>query len=228
MGRRRWSLDGKAAWPGAPTSRRPNGAQAGPATTIFKGLVRLVFVLASTSPEGTPWASPPTPTDEISLEDRGAPGPGGAASGSSWSRTSASGSSGFPRSCSGPSPTTAPTSSPAKLRAQAEGIPDPVRAALALNMLTEEGLPHFHRLLAVYLGDDSYWRTLEQSVDRRGRPARRRSCTTTPGHPPVRSAEDRGDAVRVHPGRVPPGVGPGPLPGLRLHHGPGAGDPVLP
>jgi acyl-[acyl-carrier-protein] desaturase len=45
-----------------------------------------------------------------------------------------------------------------RLRAQAEGIPDPIRAALALNMLTEEGLPHFHRLLAVYLGDESYWR----------------------------------------------------------------------
>jgi acyl-[acyl-carrier-protein] desaturase len=29
--------------------------------------------------------------------------------------------------------------------------------ALALNLLTEEGLPHFHRLLAVYLGDDSHW-----------------------------------------------------------------------
>ena len=50
------------------------------------------------------------------------------------------------------------TSSPAKLRDQASGIPDPIRAALALNMLTEEGLPHFHRLLAVYLGDDSHWR----------------------------------------------------------------------
>jgi acyl-[acyl-carrier-protein] desaturase len=46
-----------------------------------------------------------------------------------------------------------------RLRHQAEGIPDPVRAALALNMLTEEGLPHFHRLLAVYLGDESHWRT---------------------------------------------------------------------
>src|SRR6185295_17589657 len=45
-----------------------------------------------------------------------------------------------------------------RLRSQAECIPDPIRAALALNMLTEEGLPHFHRLLAVYLGDDSYWR----------------------------------------------------------------------
>jgi acyl-[acyl-carrier-protein] desaturase len=45
-----------------------------------------------------------------------------------------------------------------RLRAQAQGIPDHIRAALALNMLTEEGLPHFHRLLAVYLGDDSHWR----------------------------------------------------------------------
>jgi len=27
-----------------------------------------------------------------------------------------------------------------------------------LNLLTEEGLPHFHRLLAVYLGDESLWR----------------------------------------------------------------------
>jgi acyl-[acyl-carrier-protein] desaturase len=44
------------------------------------------------------------------------------------------------------------------LRKRAEGIPDPARAALALNLLTEEGLPHFHRLLAVYLDDDSYWR----------------------------------------------------------------------
>ncbi|HEU4570581.1 MAG TPA: acyl-ACP desaturase [Gemmatimonadales bacterium] len=44
------------------------------------------------------------------------------------------------------------------LRERATGIPDPVRAALALNLLTEEGLPHFHRLIAVYLGDDSHWR----------------------------------------------------------------------
>jgi acyl-[acyl-carrier-protein] desaturase len=45
-----------------------------------------------------------------------------------------------------------------ELRKRAAGIPDAARAALALNTLTEEGLPHFHRLLAVYLGDDSYWR----------------------------------------------------------------------
>jgi acyl-[acyl-carrier-protein] desaturase len=44
------------------------------------------------------------------------------------------------------------------LRARAQNIPFNVRAALAVNTLTEEGLPHFHRLLAVYLDDDSYWR----------------------------------------------------------------------
>ena len=44
------------------------------------------------------------------------------------------------------------------LRDRARGISDPARVALALNLLTEEGLPHFHRLLAVYLGDDSHWR----------------------------------------------------------------------
>ncbi len=44
------------------------------------------------------------------------------------------------------------------LRQRAAGIPDACRAALALNTLTEEGLPHFHRLLALYLGEDSHWR----------------------------------------------------------------------
>jgi acyl-[acyl-carrier-protein] desaturase len=56
-------------------------------------------------------------------------------------------------------PDTCPDEFRTKLRTQAEGIPDYIRAALALNMLTEEGLPHFHRLLAVYLGDDSHWRS---------------------------------------------------------------------
>jgi acyl-[acyl-carrier-protein] desaturase len=32
-----------------------------------------------------------------------------------------------------------------------------MRVALALNLLTEEGLPHFHRLLAAYLGGDTFW-----------------------------------------------------------------------
>ncbi|HVX89017.1 MAG TPA: acyl-ACP desaturase [Gemmatimonadales bacterium] len=43
------------------------------------------------------------------------------------------------------------------LKARAQSMPEPVKAALALNLLTEEGLPHFHRLIAVYLGDDSHW-----------------------------------------------------------------------
>jgi acyl-[acyl-carrier protein] desaturase len=65
----------------------------------------------------------------------------------------------FPSDLLGPAPDEDPDAHLAALRAQAEGIPDPARAALALNLLTEEGLPHFHRLLAVYLGDDSFWRS---------------------------------------------------------------------
>jgi acyl-[acyl-carrier-protein] desaturase len=64
----------------------------------------------------------------------------------------------FPSDLLDPAPETDPDAFRIRLREQADGIPDPVRAALALNMLTEEGLPHFHRLLAVYLGDDSHWR----------------------------------------------------------------------
>ena len=64
----------------------------------------------------------------------------------------------FPSELLGPEPDASPDEFVQRLRAQAEGIPDHIRAALALNMLTEEGLPHFHRLLAVYLGDHSHWR----------------------------------------------------------------------
>jgi acyl-[acyl-carrier-protein] desaturase len=45
----------------------------------------------------------------------------------------------------------------AQLRERASGLAEPVRVALALNMLTEEGLPHFHRLLATHLDDNPYW-----------------------------------------------------------------------
>lgn len=45
-----------------------------------------------------------------------------------------------------------------QMRGRAAGLPDACRVAVALNLLTEEGLPHFHRLLAVHLGDDSFWR----------------------------------------------------------------------
>lgn len=44
------------------------------------------------------------------------------------------------------------------LRKRAAGIPDAVRISLVMGLITEEGLPHFHRLLAVHLGDTSYWR----------------------------------------------------------------------
>jgi acyl-[acyl-carrier-protein] desaturase len=44
-----------------------------------------------------------------------------------------------------------------KLRKRVQGIKDSVRVAVAVNLLTEEGLPHFHRLIAKYLGDDSSW-----------------------------------------------------------------------
>ncbi len=42
-----------------------------------------------------------------------------------------------------------------KLRDRARGIHDSVRVGIALNLLTEEGLPHFHRLIALYLDDNS-------------------------------------------------------------------------
>ncbi|MEP7175329.1 MAG: acyl-ACP desaturase [Gemmatimonadales bacterium] len=64
----------------------------------------------------------------------------------------------FPSDILGPVAGDCPDEFTQNLRVQASGIPDPIRAALALNMLTEEGLPHFHRLLAVYLGDESHWR----------------------------------------------------------------------
>lgn len=44
-----------------------------------------------------------------------------------------------------------------KLRERVRGIKDSVRVAVATNLLTEEGLPHFHRLIAKHLGDESFW-----------------------------------------------------------------------
>ena len=43
------------------------------------------------------------------------------------------------------------------LRERVRGIKDSARIAIGLNLITEEGLPHFHRLLSKYLGDDSFW-----------------------------------------------------------------------
>lgn len=44
-----------------------------------------------------------------------------------------------------------------EVRAGARELPDAVRVAVALNLLTEEGLPHFHRLIAVHFGEESSW-----------------------------------------------------------------------
>ncbi|HWP83144.1 MAG TPA: acyl-ACP desaturase [Bacteroidota bacterium] len=44
-----------------------------------------------------------------------------------------------------------------QLRERARGMSDAVRVSVTLNLLTEEGLPHFHRILATHLGDESVW-----------------------------------------------------------------------
>jgi acyl-[acyl-carrier-protein] desaturase len=63
----------------------------------------------------------------------------------------------FPSELLNPAPDTDPDEHIRTLRRRAEGISLPARVALALNLLTEEGLPHFHRLLAAYLGSESFW-----------------------------------------------------------------------
>lgn len=45
------------------------------------------------------------------------------------------------------------------LRERARGLPDSLRVAVALNLLTEEGLPHFHRAISNYLGNENPWGT---------------------------------------------------------------------
>lgn len=44
-----------------------------------------------------------------------------------------------------------------ELRDRARGLPDAARVALTINILTEEGLPHFHRLIAETLGSRTFW-----------------------------------------------------------------------
>jgi acyl-[acyl-carrier-protein] desaturase len=63
----------------------------------------------------------------------------------------------FPSELLSPAPDTDPDKHIKELRDRADGISLPARVALALNLLTEEGLPHFHRLLATYLGGDTFW-----------------------------------------------------------------------
>jgi acyl-[acyl-carrier-protein] desaturase len=64
----------------------------------------------------------------------------------------------FPADLLAPEPGTDAEEHRHTLIERVKGFPDACRAALALNTLTEEGLPHFHRLLATHLGDDSHWR----------------------------------------------------------------------
>ncbi|MCC6319043.1 MAG: acyl-ACP desaturase [Gemmatimonadaceae bacterium] len=63
----------------------------------------------------------------------------------------------FPSELLSPLPDTDPDAHVKALRERAEGISLPARVALCLNTLTEEGLPHFHRIISNYLGADSIW-----------------------------------------------------------------------
>lgn len=63
----------------------------------------------------------------------------------------------FPSELLAPAPDTDPDIYVSDLRKRAVGISLPSRVALALNLLTEEGLPHFHRILGQYLGSNSFW-----------------------------------------------------------------------
>jgi acyl-[acyl-carrier-protein] desaturase len=63
----------------------------------------------------------------------------------------------FPSELLAPEPDTDPDLHVKGLRERARGISMPARVAICLNTLTEEGLPHFHRLLATYLGGDTFW-----------------------------------------------------------------------
>lgn len=46
----------------------------------------------------------------------------------------------------------------AELRKRASGIPDAVRVSLVMGLLTEEGLPQFHRVISEHTPDASQWR----------------------------------------------------------------------
>ena len=63
----------------------------------------------------------------------------------------------FPSEILGPAADVDPDQHRAELRQRARGLGESVCVALALNMLTEEGLPHFHRLLATHLDGNAYW-----------------------------------------------------------------------
>ena len=64
----------------------------------------------------------------------------------------------WPSDLVGPSEGEDPDRHYAMLRDRARGIPDPVRISLVMGLLTEEGLPHFHRVIAENLPETSNWR----------------------------------------------------------------------
>ncbi len=43
------------------------------------------------------------------------------------------------------------------LRERARGLPAAVKVSVMLNLLTEEGLPHFHRIIAEHVGSQAIW-----------------------------------------------------------------------
>lgn len=45
----------------------------------------------------------------------------------------------------------------ARLRERVRGLSDAIRVSVCVNLLTEEGLPHFHRIISQHLGDESVW-----------------------------------------------------------------------
>ncbi len=61
----------------------------------------------------------------------------------------------FPGEILAPAPDPDPIAPARGLRERAEGISLPARIALCLNTLTEEGLPHFHRIFAQHVAPDS-------------------------------------------------------------------------
>ena len=80
----------------------------------------------------------------------------------------------FPSELLEPAPDTDPDHHIRELRRRAAGISPPARVALALNLLTQEGLPHFHLKLAVAPGGAWPWIPATRKTPVSGRLGRRR------------------------------------------------------
>jgi len=63
----------------------------------------------------------------------------------------------WPSDLVGPPEGTDPERHFKELRERARGVPDEVRISLVMGLLTEEGLPHFHRLIANHTPETSAW-----------------------------------------------------------------------